>query len=56
MGARVLFYHVPLMAERGVISCTQAEELMNDWNAHLQNPGALFFSPRVVDVAGRVTG
>jgi len=44
--------HVPLMAQKGLISSEQAEALMADWNAHRQNPDALFFSPLVVDIAG----
>jgi SAM-dependent methyltransferase len=51
---RFFSLHVPLMAEHGVISRPQAEALMNDWEAHRQNPDALFFSPLVVDVAGRI--
>jgi SAM-dependent methyltransferase len=51
---RFFSLHIPLMAEKGVISREQADALMADWNAHRQNPDTLFFSPLVVDVAGIV--
>jgi len=51
---RFFSLHTPLMAEKGVISHEQATALTADWNAHRQNPDALFFSPLVVDVAGVV--
>ena len=44
--------HVPLMAERGVITREEADALQADWDAHRKNPDALLFSPIVVDVAG----
>ena len=44
--------HIPLMADKGVITREQADALLTDWNAHRQNPETLFFSPLVVDVAG----
>jgi len=43
--------HIPLMAEKGVLSHDQSLALMADWNAHRKNPDALFFSPLVVDIA-----
>jgi len=49
---RFFSLHIPLMAERGIVSGEQAGTLMADWNAHRQNPDTLFFSPLVVDVAG----
>jgi SAM-dependent methyltransferase len=49
---RFFSLHIPIMAGKGLISPGQAEALMADWNAHRQNPDALFFSPLVVDVAG----
>jgi hypothetical protein len=42
------------MAERGIISREQADKLAADWQAHRQNSQTLFFSPLVVDVAGRL--
>jgi SAM-dependent methyltransferase len=50
---RFFSLHIPLMAKKGIISPAQADAFMADWNAHRQNPDALFFSPLVVDVAGR---
>jgi SAM-dependent methyltransferase len=46
--------HVPLMAEKKIISREQATGLQADWRAHRENPLTLFFSPIVVDVAGRL--
>jgi hypothetical protein len=40
------------MAEKSIISPEQRDALLADWDAHRQNPDALFFSPLVVDVAG----
>ena len=51
---RFFSLHVPLMAEKGIISIDQANALLADWQAHRQNPETLFFSPLVVDVAGIV--
>ncbi len=51
---RFFSLHIPLMAEKGVISIDQANALLADWQAHRQNPETLFFSPLVVDVAGIV--
>ena len=48
--------HIPLMAEKRLITGKQADELLADWHAHRKNPDALFFSPMVVDVAGRLPG
>jgi ubiquinone/menaquinone biosynthesis C-methylase UbiE len=52
---RFLSTHVPLMAQKGLISSEQAEGLMVDWNTHRQNPDAVFFSPLVVDIAGSLS-
>lgn len=49
---RFFSLHVPLMADRGLITSTKATELLSDWDVHRQNPDTLFFSPLVVDVAG----
>lgn len=46
--------HIPLMVEKGLLSSAQADALLGDWNAHRRNPDTLFFSPLVVDVAGRL--
>ncbi len=44
--------HVKLIADAGIFSHKEAEEVIVDWEAHKSNPDALFFSPLVVDVAG----
>lgn len=49
---RFFSLHIPLMVDKGIITSNQADSLIADWNAHRQNPEALFFSPLVVDVAG----
>jgi SAM-dependent methyltransferase len=48
--------HTPLMAEKGIITRDEATALLADWDAHRQNPDALFFSPLVVDVAAMLEG
>jgi SAM-dependent methyltransferase len=45
--------HIPLMAEKGLITAKEAEEFLADWHDHRANPETLFFSPLVVDVAAR---
>lgn len=45
--------HIPIMAEKGIITRRQADAFLDDWNSHRRNPDMLFFSPLVVDVAGR---
>lgn len=44
--------HIPLMVDKGVLSSSEAQRVLEDWHAHRQNPNALFFSPIVVDFAG----
>ena len=50
---RFFIPHIPLMADKGVISPKEAEEFLADWQDHRANPETLFFSPLVVDIAGR---
>jgi SAM-dependent methyltransferase len=45
--------HIPLMAEKGLITLQEAGELLGDWHAHRSNPDAIFFTPIVVDIAGK---
>jgi ubiquinone/menaquinone biosynthesis C-methylase UbiE len=45
--------HIPLMADKGLMTKAQADAALKDWNVHRSNPDALFFSPLVVDVAGK---
>jgi ubiquinone/menaquinone biosynthesis C-methylase UbiE len=53
-GDRFFVQHLPLMAERGLLSPSRAAEMLADWRAHKSDPGSLFFTPLVVDVAARV--
>jgi SAM-dependent methyltransferase len=53
---RFFTVHFPIMAEKGIISREQSDQLLTDWQAHRQNQNTLFFSPLVVDVAGRKQG
>lgn len=48
--------HLPLMAEKGIVSKQEAEIIVQDWLAHRKNPNTIFFSPIVVHVAGRKKG
>ncbi len=49
---RFFTMHLPIMAEKGVITPEQRDAILGDWNAQRKNPDMLFFSPLVVDVAG----
>jgi SAM-dependent methyltransferase len=42
-----------VMVEKGLITQSQADAIERDWRGHQQNPDAIFFSPFVMDVAGR---
>jgi SAM-dependent methyltransferase len=46
--------HTPLMVERGIITRQECNALLDDWQAHRNNPDALLFSPIVVNVAARL--
>jgi SAM-dependent methyltransferase len=52
---RFFTVHIPRMVERGILGETEGAAMIADWTAHARNPDALFFSPIVVDVAGRKT-
>ena len=45
--------HTGAMVEKGATDQQTADAMVADWHAHRANPDALFFSPVVVDVAGR---
>lgn len=47
---------LPVMVEKNVITPSQADAIARDWRLHLQDPDAMFFSPFVMDVAGRKDG
>ena len=51
---RFFTVHVDPMVEKKLLSRSEGDAILADWHAHRQNPDALFFSPIVVDVAGRL--
>jgi SAM-dependent methyltransferase len=55
-GDRFFVNHLPLMADRGLLTASRASEMLADWRAHRNDPGAIFFSPIVVDIAARMPG
>jgi SAM-dependent methyltransferase len=48
--------HIQAMVDKGATTQAQGDSMLADWFAHRNNPDALFFSPIVVDVAGRREG
>jgi SAM-dependent methyltransferase len=46
--------HLPLMAEKGLVSQKDCDDMLADWHQHRANPDALFFTPLVVDLAGKL--
>ena len=50
---RFFSVHIQQMADIKVISQDEADVMLKDWLEHRDNPEALFFSPIVVDAAGR---
>jgi len=52
---RFLVLHLPLMAEKGVVSKKESETILVDWTNQRNNPDALYFSPIVVDIAGALS-
>ena len=42
------------MADKGIIDQNLADEMLADWLEHRNNPDSIFFSPIVVDAAGRI--
>jgi ubiquinone/menaquinone biosynthesis C-methylase UbiE len=50
---RFLYSQLSVMVERKIASRAEAEAVMADWMAHRSNPDTIFYSPFVVDVAGR---
>jgi hypothetical protein len=37
----------------GIITREDADEMLNDWVAHRNDPDSIFFSPVIVNAAGR---
>jgi ubiquinone/menaquinone biosynthesis C-methylase UbiE len=50
---RFITQHVPAMVEKNLLSKETGDAILKDWENHRSNPEAVFFSPLVVDVAGR---
>jgi hypothetical protein len=50
---RFLTSQIPTMVEKNILSSAEAEQMRDDWQSHRENPNTVFFSPFVVDVAGR---
>lgn len=46
--------HMQAMIGTGAATQAQGDAMLKDWHAHRNNPDALFFSPIVVDVAGKL--
>lgn len=49
---RFFTVHLQIMADKNVISQKQADELLEDWLNHRNNPDTIFLSPIIIDVAG----
>lgn len=45
--------HFDVMAKMGAISSREADEMLQDWLEHRYESNAIFFSPIVVDMAGK---
>ena len=45
--------HTQAIADRGIITQNECDEVLEDWNEHRKNPDAVFFSPIVVNIAGK---
>jgi SAM-dependent methyltransferase len=52
-GHRFFNVYIQVMADKGIINQKLADEMLADWLEHRSNPDSIFFSPIVVDVAGR---
>jgi SAM-dependent methyltransferase len=50
---RFFTMHIQHMVEKNVLSQQSGDAMLADWLAHRKNPDTIFFSPIVVDVAGR---
>jgi ubiquinone/menaquinone biosynthesis C-methylase UbiE len=45
--------HTQAMADRGIITQDECNDVLADWHAHERNPDSVFFSPIVVNMSGR---
>ena len=50
---RFFTVHIHHMVEKNLLTVQEGDAMLTDWQDHCRNPDALFFSPIVVDVAGR---
>ncbi|MFA6541476.1 MAG: methyltransferase domain-containing protein [Bacteroidota bacterium] len=50
---RFLMLHLPLMVEKGVITQEECDIQTSNWLSYRGNPESIYFSPLVVDIAGR---
>ena len=50
---RFFSVHFDVMAKMGVISNREADEMLHDWLEHRYDTNAIFYSPIVVDMAGK---
>jgi len=50
---RFFTVHTQSMVDKGIVSQVEGDAMVADWLVHRGNPDALFFSPLVVNVAGR---
>jgi ubiquinone/menaquinone biosynthesis C-methylase UbiE len=48
--------YIPIMADKGIISRQMSDDMIMDWRRHRENPDSIFFSPIVVDAAGKKPG
>ena len=47
--------HIQQMIDMGIIDQKSGDAMLNDWNEHKQNPDTIFFSPILVNAAGKKT-
>jgi ubiquinone/menaquinone biosynthesis C-methylase UbiE len=50
---RFFMVHIQQMVDIGVVSQSQGDAMLKDWIEHKENPDSIFFSPVIVNVAGR---
>jgi SAM-dependent methyltransferase len=50
---RFFITHIQIMVDKGIMNQKQGDAMLADWLAHRKNPDAVFFSPIVVDMAGK---
>jgi SAM-dependent methyltransferase len=45
--------HLPMMADKGIITKAEAEAMIEDWLTHRRNPNTIFFTPIVIHITGQ---